>query len=259
MRATLAVMAAIGRFAERCREFGETGIQVLANPTEEIVRDLQRGKGVRLFQAGAGKPPTRLEENYLYSSRAFTEGAGNFVAGDYRFFQNAVGQAGAADGFSAAGMILTDLETNMDVGGQIAQGKNFVFKQVGISFGAEALQEDVAQLMDAGALRYSKQGDQFTLKHGPARLWPGGTGVSSYAGAAAAVGSNGTPDVRAVRQLKVARVIREKESFAYIYSVPRSVRQVGPGAPNVPVAWELTNSTVMTVWLWGGQFDTIPG
>jgi hypothetical protein len=157
----------------------------------------------------------------------------------------------------------------MDVGGQIAQGKNFVFKQVGVSFNAEILTGDLEQLMDAGSIRYSKQGDQYVLRQGPARMWPGGIGPSGFAATLAAgpkveAAHSGNADPRAARTLKVARVIKEKESFAYIYAVPRATRG-GAGA----VAWAIngglasgvagTPGALMTIWMWGGQFDTIPG
>jgi hypothetical protein len=257
MQLTKAVLTAIAAFGQRSAALlGGQPISVFENPTEEIISSLKKGRGARLY--AQGRAPTRLEENYLYASRGFTLGA--IAAGDNRFFQNAQGQPGAADGFAAAGFVLTDLETNMDVGGQIAQGKNFVFKQIGVSFNAEILTGDVVQLMDAGSLRYTKQGDQYTLRHGPVRLWPGGTGASGYAATTVAATTiaaahNGVADMRSSRMLKVARVIREKESFAYIYAVPRATRQAGAA----PAAWTLVGNCVMTVWLWGGQFDTIPG
>jgi hypothetical protein len=249
--------SAVARFIERSRVLlGGLPIQVMENPTEEIMRDLKRGKSAKLY--AQGKAPTRLEENYLYDSRGFTLGA--IAAGDFRFFANPIGAPGAANGFAAAGFVLTDLETNLDTASQVPQGKNFVFKQIGISFNAEILTGDVAQLMDAGSLRYTKQGDQYTLRHGPVRLWPGGTGVEGYsattvAATTIAAAHNGVASSNAARMLKVARVIREKETFSYLYSVPRATRQAGAA----PAAWALVGNCVMTVWLWGGQFDTIPG
>lgn len=250
------------RFLERSLPGMAVGqdLSLLANPTEEIKDSIARGKPVRLFQtAGTAalpalkKPPRRLDENYLYSTRAFQAGA--LAATDYRFFQNAIGQSGVGDGFPA-GITLDDLENNMDVGGQIAQGKNFVFRQVGISFNATVAVGNLAQLMDAGALRFSKQGDQYMLRHGPVRLWPGGSGVSGFSTATSITGAhNGHADPRAVRALRVPRVIKEKESFAYIYHVPRP-NFAGDNSTAYTIA---APGVLMTIWLWGGQMDTIPG
>lgn len=243
--------SAIQRFAAQC--FGPA-VSVLENPTEELVHDLSKGKQVVLHQRGMARGPRRLEENYLYSTRRFASGA--LGATEYRFFQNAIGQDGAGDGF-AAGTTLTDLENNMDVGGQIAQGKSFVFRQIGVSFNADIVTGDLVQMMDAGALRFSKQGDQYNLRHGPLRLWPGGTGAAGYAATGNAVtiesSHNGSADIRAVRNLRVPRVIRQKESFSYVYNVPRTTRFSTAGV------FTLTNNVLMTVWLWGGQMDRIPG
>jgi hypothetical protein len=238
---------------------GHTGLEVLANPTEEIMDGIARRKPVRLFQQGAagtasGGKARRLEENYLYATRAFQ--AGNLAATDHRFFQNAIGQNPAGDGFPAAVTALDDLETNMDVGGQIAQGKNFAFRQVGLSFNAGIGVANLAVMLDAGALRFSKQGDQYQLRHGPARLWPGGTGIAGFSTANAVNGAhNGAADPRAVRSLRVPRIIKQKESFSYIYHVPRTFF-----AADGTTTFAITAPGVlMTVWLWGGQMDVIPG
>jgi hypothetical protein len=258
---------AIHRFLER--SVANTGFapHVLDNPTEEIVDGLKRGKPTKLYMAGrqltptvpsigGGRPavgPRRLEQNYLYSTRCFQTGA--LAANDYRFFQNAIGQSGISDGFPST-VVLTDLETNMDVGGQIAQGKNFCFTQIGISFATKIDTANITTMLDAGSLRFSKQGDQYQLRHGPARFWPGGQGVSGYSTATSVSGvHNGLADPRAVRELRVPRVIKEKESFAYIYSVPRTV-QANDGS----TAWAVAApGLVMSIWLWGGQMDVIPG
>lgn len=251
----------IARFVEQSMRDGGLaaagqGLTVFENPTEEIKHDLARGKSVRLFQAGAApaKRQRRLEENYLYATRAFQAGA--LAVTDHRFFQNAIGQSGASDGFPAAVVSLDDLETNMDVGGQIASGKNFAFRQVGISFNASAGVANVATMMDAGALRYTKQGDQVQLRHGPVRLWPGGTGVEGFTTVAGTSGAhNGIGDPRAVRSLRIPRVIKAKESFSYIYHVPRAVF----GGDGATVFTIVAPGILMTVWLWGGQMDVIPG
>lgn len=235
------------------------GVSLIENPTEELLHGLRTGRPVKMFQTAgvapaAKKAPRRLEENYLYSTRAFQAGA--LAAADYRFFQNAIGQAPTGDGFPAAVTNLDDLETNMDVGGQIAQGKNFAFRQVGLSFNASIATGNCATLLDAGSLRFSKQGDQYVLRHGPARLWPGGTGVAGYSTATSVTAAhNGAADPRAVRSLRIPRVIKQKESFAYIYHVPRTTF-----AADGATAFTITApGALMTVWLWGGQMDVIPG
>jgi hypothetical protein len=244
--------SAVQRFA--AAHFGGP-VAVYENPTEELIAAGKARKAITLHQRGMEVGPRRLEENYLYSTRRFASGA--LGSTEYRFFQNAIGQDGTGDGF-AGGTTLTDLETNMDVGGQIAQGKSFIFRQIGVSFNSDITTGDLAQLMDAGALRFSKQGDQYNLRHGPLRLWPGGTGISGFATTTVAATTvqgahNGNADIRAVRNLRVPRVIRQKESFAYVYNVPRTTRFSTAGV------FTLTNACLMTVWLWGGQMDRIPG
>lgn len=266
-------------FLDRCVRFGmarETAenIRVFANPTEEIADAGLHRKKIHMFARGGqmmasgGGARARLEENYLFDTRRFP----SFVAaeafpalippGEYLFFQNAVGQPAVNNGFAPLVTVMTELETNMDVAGQIAQGKNFVFNQIGVSFNADIGTADAGVLMEAGALKFEKQGGQFTLRHGPIRQWPGGTGTAGYA--ATAVGGapltinsahNGTADIRAPRKLAIPRVIREKESFNYKYLVPRTVRNTSStAATNIT----LTAAALMTVWLWGGQQDAIP-
>ena len=253
--------ATLNAFLERSIVRGDHSLHVLENPTEEILHGLRTRKPAKLFAAAGTAalvamkaPPRRVEENYLYSTRAFQAGA--LGAADYRFFQNAIGQAPTGDGFPATVTNLDDLETNMDVGGQIAQGKNFAFRQVGISFNSMISRDNLGTLMDAGALRFSKQGDQYQLRHGPLRLWPGGTGMSGFTTETTTEAvHNGIADPRAVRCLRIPRVIKEKESFAYIYHVPRTV-QANDGS----TAWAIAApGALMTVWLWGGQVDIIPG
>jgi hypothetical protein len=249
----------VHRFIERSLAHGQLeGLEVYSQPTEEIADSLARKRQVKLYQqaaGGAAKPQRRLEENYLYSTRAF-QAASPLVASDYRFFQNAIGQNPAGDGFPAAITALDDLETNMDVGGQAAQGKNFAFRQVGLSFNASIATANLATLLDAGSLRFSKQGDQFVLRHGPARLWPGGTGIAGYSTATGVTAAhNGAADPRAVRSLRVPRVIKQKESFSYIYHVPRTVFG-GDGTTAFAI---VAPGALMTIWLWGGVMDRIPG
>ena len=260
---------AIAAFMERCGgRVNGVPVELYENPTEEILDEAQRkGRVPKLFLAGGEqRSPKRLEENYLYATRRFPAavdnviGAGALIAGDFRFFQNAIGQQGGGDGFPAA-FVLSSNETNMDVGGQIAQGKNFALRGIGISFNTEALSANIQQVLDAHALEFSKQGDQYRLRHGPTRLWPGGAGVAGFAtnsgiaapGATIVSASNGLPDPRALRWLRVPRMIREKESFSYLFVSPLAVRSSNG------VAWALTEFVTCTEHLWGGQLDVIPG
>jgi hypothetical protein len=253
----------IDRFYDRAHLAPGMDVTLLDNPTEELVHDVTHGRAPKLFAKGNGKrPPSRLEENYLYHSRRFPVavdnviGAGAVAAAQYRFFQSAMGNQGAGDGFPT-GFQLSSLETNMDTPGQIAQGKNFALRSVGVSFNASAAGADIEQLVDAAALIFTKQGDQYSLRHGPVRLWPGGSGVSGHAATTVAAttissANNGIADPRAVRTLRVPRMIRQKDSFAYIFDVPRATRA------NNGVAIALSDFVVATVFLWGGQLDRIP-
>jgi hypothetical protein len=255
------------------------GAAVLDNPTQEIIDGLSRKGRVKLFARGANVPwmgarntavavhrragsnGSRLEENYLYSTRRFPTavnniiGAGALVANTYQFFGYANGQNMDSAGFptgTASGLT----ETNMEVASQVAQGTNFVFNQVGISFDALATTTNVAQLLDAAALTFSKQGGQFTINHGPIKAWPGGMGLAGFSNIAAAAtevsAHNGAADIRAVRTLKIPRVIREKETFAYNFVIPRAT------AARDGTAFALTQFVLATVWLWGGQENVIP-
>jgi hypothetical protein len=111
-------------------------------------------------------------------------------------------------------------------------------------------------MLDSAALTFTKQGGQFTLNHGPIKAWPGGMGLAGYSNIAAAAtevsAHNGAADIRAVRTLKIPRVIREKETFSYNFVVPRAT------AARDGVAFALTQFVLATVWLWGGQENVIP-
>jgi hypothetical protein len=269
-------------FLDRCVKVGgmtadmARNIRIFANPTEEIVDAGLHRKKIHMFARGGqmlssgGGARARLEENYLFDTRRFPTFvaaeafplAAGIPAQEYLFFQNAVGQPAINNGFSPIITVMTELETNMDVAGQIAQGKNFVFNQLGVSFNADIGTVDAGILLEAGALRFEKQGGQYALKHGPIRMWPGGTGIAGYA--ATAVGGapltiasahNGTADIRAPRKLAIPRVIREKESFAYKYLVPRAQRNTSSTAATFTA---MTAPCIMTIWLWGGQQDAIP-
>ena len=240
---------------------GLSGVNVFSKSTEEIQHDVSLGRAPSRMQFAAGRLASgngakkRLEENYLFDTRLYPVGA--LAVSDYVYFANAIGQPGANNGF-LGGLIMSELETNMDVASQIAQGKNFVMTQVGVSFNANILTADAATLMESGALRFTKQGSQFTLKHGPIRFWPGGMGLAGYASSGIATTTingahNGDADIRAVRRLSVPRVLKQKETFSYVYTVPRANSTVTDAAAT------LLGASLMTVWLWGAQQDTIPG
>lgn len=253
--------------------------RIFDNPTEELLDDLQRKGKSKLFARGIPRPWTgargvatavhrragangsRLEENYLYSTRRFptatnnTIGAGALVANTYSFFQYANGGTCDSAGYPT-GTAASLLETNMEVASQIAQGTNFVFNQVGITFNAMATTTNVAQILNAAALTFSKQGGQFTLNHGPIIGWPGGMGLAGFSNITAAAtevsAHNGAADIRAVRSIKLPRIIREKETFVYNFVVPRATN------PQNASAFALTDFITATVWLWGGQENVIP-
>lgn len=254
---------------------------ILEGSTDDIRADLEeRGRvvmharnfGRRTFppQPGGQMPPrgssgkARLEENYFYSSRRFpalttnTIGGGTLTAGNFPLFSKGLGEDGSGLGWPT-GFSLGQSETNLEVGGYLPQGTNFVARQLGVSFNADIATADLAQFMDVACLNFSKSGGQFGLLHGPVKMWPGGMGVGGYA--AAAVGGtplsqtaahNGAADIRAVRSLNIPRILREKEVFSYSLFVTRTSR----ASDGVAIA--LTNFVVATVWLFGGQKNSIP-
>lgn len=275
-RSAVAAIAAatIGAFLDRCGDLGSQ-IRIYENPTEEIVEAARSKRKIKLYARGNGMLASagqgaraRLEENYLYDSRRFpTFVTGEalpvtLAAGEYLFFGNAIGQPAANNGFSPTVVnTMSDVETNMDTASQIPQGKDYVLTQLGISFNVDIVSANLAVMLESGAIRFEKQGGQYTLKHGRPNFWPGGMGMGGNV--TTAVGgspltidarSNGAPDIRAVRKLAVPRVIRQKETFAYKYVVPRTSRNtLGTAANN-----QLSAGIIMTIWLWGGQQDAIP-
>ena len=265
----------ISRFLDRCGPGIGDRVQILENSTEEIHEARKSGKPIKMFARGRGMLATgrsgakaRLEENYLFDTRrfpSFVTGEAfpvTLAAGEYLFFGSAIGQPAANNGFAPIVVpVMTDTETNMDTASQIPQGKDYVMTQLGVSFNADITPADAATLMESGAIRFSKQGGQYTLKHGPPRLWPGGTGLSGFisqdaiaAPSTLQFGSNGSPDIRAVRRLAVPRILEQKDTFSYLYVVPRNFRNIsGATDPN-----QLSAGCIMTIWLWGGQQDAIP-
>lgn len=244
----------VAAFLDRC--VGMKGLlSVYSTPTEEIEEALNKKAPVRLHARGASMLATaatgaksRLEENYLFDTRRFATGAQ--TAGQNLFFASAVGQPATNNGFVSP-MVMSNVETNMLIPSQVPQGRDFVLTNIGISFNANIAAADCALLMEIGALEYSKQGGQFTLQHGPAVLWPGGTGLGSIT--AATFGHNGNADIRATRKLAVPRVIKATETFNYSYNIPRAVSNLDNSS-----ALTLTASCLMRVWLWGAQQDRIP-
>jgi hypothetical protein len=253
-------------------------VHILEGSTEDIRADLEeRGRVVmharqfaaRRFQPQQNVRPgssgkARLEENYFYSSRRFpsaadnTIGGGTLTAGGFPLFNKGLGEDGNALGFPT-GFTLGQSETNLEVGGYLPQGSNFVASQLGVSFNTDVATADLAQFMDVACLNFSKSGGQFGMLHGPVKMWPGGMGIGGYA--AAAVGGtplaqtaahNGAADIRAVRTLRIPRILREKEVFNYSLFITRTSRAKDG------VAIALTTFVVATIWLFGGQKTSIP-
>lgn len=264
-------------------------VHILQNPTSELREELaaakareERGRGVVLFaqnfrarrfarpQQAAGAPAThggsgkaRLEENYFYSTRRFpqlttnTIGSGGLVAGSFPFFTKGLNDDGAAVGF-ASGFILGLSETNLDSGGgSVPQGTSFVFNQLGVTFESDIATKDLAIMLDTVTLGFSKAGGQFSINHGPLKMWPGGMGIQGFAATTAATTTieaahNGAADPRAVRVLKIPRILREKEVFQYNMIVTRTTK----AKDGSTIA--LSNFVCPTIWLFGGQRNVIP-
>lgn len=266
----------LDRVANRLGPSVARAVSVFDNPTEELLDSQREGRPIKLYaknfrgkivkKATAPRPASgsglaRLEENYLFSSRRFPTAANNtissgaLVTGIYPFFSRGIGDDASAVGFPTSSTLTKEL-TNMELGGQIAQGTSFVFNQIGVSFNSDVATADVNPLLDICSLQFSKAGGQFTLNHGPLKFWPAGMGAAGYAayGTTASTTTvrieaahNGNADIRSVRNLKIARVLKEKETFAYNVIIER----VAAARDGVAVA--LTNFVVMTIWLWGGQ------
>lgn len=239
-------------------------VHVLSNPTEEIIEETKNGKRPKLFLAGQPGARARLEENYLYDTRRFPSFqtgetfAAALQSGEYLYFMNAQGSPAANNGFSPATVpTMSDVETNMDTPGQVPQGKNFVMTQVGISFNVDVAAADAADMLESGSIRFEKQGGQFSIRHGSPKYWPGGAGLPQIN---ASIVSNGNADIRAVRKLAVPRVLGQRDNFAYKYVVPRAYRNTlgATTSGESSTATTLSAPLIMTIWLWGGQEDSIP-
>ena len=249
-------------------------LHLLEASTDDLRYDLDRGKvsmharnfaGRRPGGAAPAKKPAsggaRLEENYFYSSRRFpalttnTIGGGTLTAGSFSLFNKGLGEDGSGLGFPT-GFSLAQAETNLEVGGYLPQGSNFVGSQVGVTFNSDIVTADLAQFLDVAALNFSKSGGQFGLMQGPLKAWPGGMGVGGYAMTTAVTTTitaahNGAADIRAVRSLRIPRILREKEVFNYSIFVSRATRATDG------VAIALSNFIVATIWLFGGQKNSI--
>lgn len=260
-----AIMAFMSRMGDAARGMG---VHLIEDPTEAITADLLGGKRAKLrtLSLSGGGARARLEENYLFDTRRFPSylTGETFPAalssGQYLFFMNAIGSPAANNGFSPLTTpTMSGVETNMDTPGQVPQGKNYVMTQVGISFNTDIATADAATLLEAGSLVFQKQGGQFTLQHGRPSFWGGGMGLSTSL-ATGSPATNGNPDIRAVRKLAVPRVLGQRDNFSYVFNVPRVYRNTAgttttEGESN---AMTLSAPAIMTVWLWGGQEDSIP-
>lgn len=256
----------VSKFLNRVGLGGFGTVGVLENPTEEIVHGELSGRRAKLSLWGAQqrKKPNyiRREENYLWSTRRFplntannTIGSGAVAAGDYDFFGQGIGDAGNTHGYFSL-TNLTPMQTNMDKGGKIPQGRGFAMFELAVSFNAEAIGADIAQLLDTAALRYEKQAGQLVIQHGPIRQWPGGTGISGYATTTATTttkeaASSGVPSLTSNRRFQQPRLLNANESFKYVVNAAAT-------KPKDNVAVALSAFVEMSVWLFGWTYDRIP-
>lgn len=258
----------VDRLLGRLRGGGHR-VDILENPTEELIEQTQRGKEVTVYSMPGTAPPghtkkkkiLRKEENYLWSTRRFpgnttndTIGGGTLTTDDFPYFGNGVGDGGAAMGYASIPN-LTFMQTNMDKGGKVPTGRGFAMFELAVSFNALAKPHDIAAFMDVAELRYSKNNDDFTLHHGPVRLWPGGTGVGGFAAVfnstggpgAQIFGHNGIASMAAVRRFKQPRLLNANESFTYIMHTLAKF-------PNNNVAVALLDFLDVCVWLYGFHY-----
>jgi hypothetical protein len=257
-------------------------VSILEAPTSELREELEhaksRGRGWsdlpmfarrlrgRPVSASGSSGKARVEENYFYSTRRFpqittnTIGSGGLTANNYPYFGKGLNDDGSSMGFPT-GFVLGPPETNMEVGGQIPQGTSFVFNQIGVTFDSDIVMADLSVMMDAATLAFSKAGGQFALSHGPVKMWPGGMGIEGVAAAATTASTttinlqgihNGAADLRAVRSLKIPRILREKETFAYSLVITRATK----AKDGTTIA--LSTFVLPTIWLFGGQRNVIP-
>ena len=245
---------------------------VAENPTEEVIEAQAQGRPVTLYaksavglmrkqlsrrpgnSAKAGRK-ARMEETYLYSTRRFPAADANVLpvggplpVGTYPFFTGQAGGPGGVAGFPNA-IQLTLNETNMEMtGGQVPAGQRFVFSQLGITFGSGAAKGDVDQLLEACNLQFQMAGGTFNLNQGPIKFWPSGMGNHSSDSS-----GNGFPDIRAVRNLRIARNIGPGDVFQYAFNIPRATKSTDG------TVWALSAFTNATIWLYGGWKTAVMG
>jgi len=253
-----AIRSFLDRFAPGQR------VNLLENPTEELIHDLARGRQPRLFgMAGNGGDAVlgRIEENYLYSTRRFplnttnnTIGAGAVAAQDYLYFTMGLGdQGGSAGYFSIANLTLQ--QTNMASGGKIPNGRGFRLFDLGVTFNAQAIGTDIAQMLDITNMRFEKQNSTLVVQHGPIKLWPGGTGIYGYAATTVAAtslqaASNGMPALTNVRRFKSPRTLSANDQFQYVLNCASAT-------PNSNTTVALGSFVEVTIWLFGQVLDKI--
>jgi hypothetical protein len=261
----------VDKFRARARGIDFDRLHLLPQSTDDLRWDLERGKKVALHArsfggkaAPAGNKKSagaRLEENYFYSSRRFpglttnTLAGAPLTAGAFSLFNKGLGEDGSGLGFPT-GFALSQAETNLEVGGYLPQGSNFVGAQLGVTFNSDIVTADLAQFIDVAVLNFSKSGGQFGLMQGPLKFWPSGMGIGGYSmttnpTTTITAAHNGAADIRAVRTLRIPRILREKEVFNYSIFVSRTSR-ASDGA-----AIALSNFIVATIWLFGGQKNSI--
>ncbi len=267
------VAAFMGKLPESLR----SRVAILQNPTDELREELAdakaRGKvgDVALFansvrvrsRGSSGK--ARVEENYFYSSRRFpslannTIGGGALVAQTYPYFTKGSGDNGDSLGFPT-GFVLGPPETNLEQGGTIPQGTDFVFQQLGVSFNSDIAVSDLADMLDACALGFTKGGGQFSLSQGPLKMWPAGMGISGFAAASGngddvinvSAVTNGAANIKALRTLSIPRVLRSQEAFKYSIQIERATKATDGSTIG------LSNFVIPTIWLFGAQRNVIP-
>lgn len=260
LRNSTLAAALLGRFAP-----GGQKVSLLENPTEELIHDIGRGRKPKLFGMAApaedGAVLGRVEENYLYSTRRFplntannTIGAGAVAAQDYLYFTFGLGDIGTAAGyFSIANLTLQ--QTNMASGGKIPNGRGFRLFDLGISFNAQAVGADIAQMLDIANLRFEKQNSTLVVQHGPIKLWPGGTGMYGFAATTVAAttlqsASNGMPALTNVRRFRSPRVLSANDQFQYVINAAAAT-------PNSNTTVALSAFVEVTIWLFGQVLDKI--
>jgi hypothetical protein len=242
------------------------GASIIEQPTEDLLHDLGRGRKPRLHRMNAQGVVGRVEENYMYYTRRFplntannTIGGGTIAAGDNLYFINGLGDQGSAAGYFSISN-LTLQQTNMASGGKIPTGRGFRMFELGISFNAMAIGNDIAQMLDVANLRFEKQNASLVIQHGPIKFWPGGTGLYGFAATTTTVAattttiqgaSSGMPALTNVRRYTQPRVLSANEQFQYVINCAAAT-------PNVNTAVALSAFVEVTIWLFGQVLDSIP-